>query len=60
MEWIDSARKTGLVKRMSRGEQNEYLDTLYQASKSEGLLGDNVRERAGEMYSQMKKQCIKM
>ena len=30
LEWLDESRKSDVFRNLSHGEQNEYLDTLYQ------------------------------
>lgn len=35
IEWIDDAKRTGHFQQLSMNDQNEYLDTLYQLSRTE-------------------------
>jgi hypothetical protein len=44
LEWLEQGRSH--IQSMSRMEQNEYLDTLYQIGKSEISNG----ERAAEVF----------
>lgn len=60
IDWLDDAKRSGLFKGMSRPEQNEYLDTMYQASKAEGNVSEKIRERASETYTSLKKQCVQL
>jgi len=34
VEWIDDSKRSGLFQTLSMNEQNEYMDTLYQLSRS--------------------------
>jgi len=57
LDWLEDARRAGLVKKMSRLDQNENLDSVYQASKSEGLVNEKLRDRAADTYMTLKKNC---
>ena len=59
VEWLDDGKKCGLLKKMSRGEQNEYLDTLYHTQTAE-CIQPALRERALEIYNGAKKQCMQI
>ena len=50
--------RTTLIQDMSRSEQNEYVDTLYQVAKTEGeLVPKKTRNRAAEVYKTFKREC---
>ena len=62
VEWVDDSYKIGsrqtLIQDMSRAEQNEYVDTLYQIAKTEGqLVPKKTRNRAAEVYQTFKREC---
>ena len=41
LDWIEDAQKSKLIQKMSRAEQNEYLDTLYQL-QHENMASDKI------------------
>ena len=49
IEWLDDARRNGLINEIGMNEQNEYLDTLYQLSEAE-IYSQTVNLRAAEVY----------
>jgi hypothetical protein len=49
VEWIDESKREGIFANLSRNEQNEYMDTLFQLSRS-NTVSENVTARAGEVY----------
>ena len=55
LDWLEDASKSGMFKKMSRVDQNEYMDTLYQINQSDKLVGSNLKDRAGDLYSRLKK-----
>ena len=46
VEWIDEAKREGVLDGLSIPVQNEYMDTLYQISKSTHI-NDPTQLRAG-------------
>ena len=52
IDWIEDSYKRGLFQQLTKYEQNEYLDTLFQLSKSK--LNPKMSERASDVYSQIK------
>eukprot|EP00347_Sterkiella_histriomuscorum_P007209 403349842 len=52
IEWIEDASRRGLFQQLSKHEQNEYLDTLYQFSQSK--LNQKISTRATQVYQQIK------
>lgn len=55
VEWIDDAKRSGILFDMNMREQNEYMDTLYQLGKST-VHTRQVNERADEVYQLLKTQ----
>jgi hypothetical protein len=57
IEWLEDSRK--LFKHISRGEQNEYLDSLYQIGKGDHQLAKNeIKERANELFESLKRSAM--
>jgi hypothetical protein len=52
IEWIEDANRRGLFQNLTKYEQNEFLDTLFQFSKSK--MNPKISERANEVYQQIK------
>jgi len=60
LDWLDDARKSELFRGLSHGEQNEYMDTLYQfACPNSDLVKQDLKERSAEVYTSIKKQSNK-
>ena len=49
-EWVDDAKRSGVMRQMSMVEQNEYMDTLWLVAKSD-MYGDGLKTRAQEVYN---------
>ena len=57
IEWLEDSRK--LFKNISRGEQNEYLDSLYQIGRAEHQLAKTeMKERANELFGSLKRSAM--
>jgi len=52
IEWIEDAHRRGLFQQLSKYEQNEYLDTLFQFSQAK--LNPKISDRAGDVYNMIK------
>ena len=49
-EWVDDAKRSGVMRQMSMVEQNEYMDTLWLVMRSD-MYGESLRVRAQEVYT---------
>ena len=58
VEWLDEAKREGIFSQLSRNEQNEYMDTLFQLSRSQHI-SDDVMQRAGEVYATVQKAVVR-
>lgn len=59
LDWLDDARRSGLLKNLSRNEQNEFLDTVYHvAENTGGIVGKQLGETARHMYPSLKKSMM--
>ena len=67
VDWVEEAcevsRSGPLVSRLTRQEQNELLDTLFQIGQQDqktgsGLFREQVTERAGEIYAKFKRAVL--
>lgn len=52
IEWLEDANRRGLFLNLTKHEQNEYLDTLFQFSRSK--INPKISERATDVYNQLK------
>jgi len=52
VEWVEDAYKTGIYQGLSKHEQNEYLDTLYQFGH--GDENPSVSGKAQRLYSEIR------
>lgn len=58
VDWLDEAKREGIFGQLSRNEQNEYMDTLYQLSRSTHVT-DSVKQHAEEVYQTVQKAVIR-
>ena len=49
-EWVDDAKRSGVMRQMSMVEQNEYMDTLWLVMRSD-MYGESLKVRAQEVYT---------
>lgn len=58
IEWLEDSRI--IFTDISRQDQNEYLDTLYQIGNgNENLAKYDLKERANELYASLKRQAAR-
>lgn len=58
IEWLEDSRI--IFTDISRQDQNEYLDTLYQIGNgNENLAKYDLKERANEFYASLKRQAAR-
>lgn len=58
IEWIDDAKRAGQFQQLKLSDQNEYLDTLYQLSRTDHHC-QQVSMRASEVYEVLKMQVCR-